>query len=46
MERENLLVLISIITASQIMKCKSNEYKGSESVEYLEKNTEYTQNSI
>jgi len=46
MKKENLLVLTSIITASGIMICEIIECKSSESVEYLEKNTEYTQNSI
>ena len=46
MEKENLLALISIITASGIVNCKNIECKSLELVEYLEQNTEYTQNSI
>jgi len=46
MKGENLLALTSIITISGIMKCETIEYKSSESVGYLEQNTEYTQNSI
>jgi len=45
-KEENLLALISIIIASRIMKCKTIKCKSLESVECLEKNTEYTQNSI
>jgi len=44
--KKNLLVLTSIITASGIVKCESNEYKSLESVGCLEKDTEYIQNSI
>jgi len=40
------LVLISIITIPEIMKYESNKYKSLESVEYLKKNTKYTQNFI
>jgi len=46
MKEGNLLALISIITVSGIMKCETIECKSSESVEYLEQNTEYTQNLI
>jgi len=42
----NLLALISIITASGIVKYKTIECKSSELVGCLEKNTEYTQNLI
>ena len=45
-KRENLLALISIITISGIVKCKSNECKSLESVGCLEQNTKYTQNLI
>jgi len=45
-KEKNLLVLTSITTVSGIVKCKTIECKSSESVEYLEKNTEYIQNSI
>jgi len=36
MEKENLLALISIITASGIVNCKNIECKSLELVEYLE----------
>jgi len=46
MKEESLLVLTSIITASEIMKCETIKYKSSESVGCLEQNIEYIQNSI
>ena len=40
------MALTSIITASGIMKCETIECKSLELVGRLEKDTEYTQNSI